>query len=95
MAHHSGANPEDPNDPFFNLLPELKLGATGKFPQGKLREDDEGEIRIAIGHQDGKVIMNFGKQTVWIGFDSRQARQVAASLIEHAEFIESNLSKPS
>jgi len=32
------------------------LGATGEFPQGKLTEEDEGEIRIGITVFNGKVV---------------------------------------
>ena len=30
--------------------------------------------------KDGKVVLNFGTQVVWVGFDSKQARQLAESI---------------
>ena len=61
-----------------------KLGATGQFPRGKLTENDEGEIRIAIGQKDGKVLIDFGKPVAWIGFSAEEAEQIATTLREHA-----------
>ena len=44
MSHHSGNNfyDKDTHDFFKNL----KLGATGRFPDGKLDANDEGDLRI-------------------------------------------------
>jgi hypothetical protein len=67
---------------------ERNLGPTGKFPQGKLTNNDQGEIKIAIGRKDGVVVMDFGSPTAWIGFPPRDAREIAAVLIKHAEEIE-------
>jgi hypothetical protein len=64
------------------------LGATGRFPEGKLTPEDEGEIQIAIGHKDGKVVVDFGKPTVWIGFTPAQARDIADLLMLRADTCE-------
>lgn len=66
----------------------LTLGATGQFPEGKLNDDDEGEIRIAIGATGGKVVIDFGKPVAWLGFTTQQAREIAASLLEKADALE-------
>jgi hypothetical protein len=81
MAHHS-TTPLDPS-----LIRDLMLGATNQFPQGKLNEHDEGEIRLAIGQKNGKVVIDFGKPVAWLGFDPEQAEQIASSLLEHAREI--------
>lgn len=60
------------------------LGATGRHPQGKLVDDDEGEIRLAVGHADGKVVLEFGKPIAWIGFSPDQALDLAQSIRAHA-----------
>lgn len=65
-------------------LPEGFLGATGRFPQGKLTPQDEGEIRFAVGEKDEKVILDFGKATAWIGFEPEQAIQIAQIIQTHA-----------
>jgi hypothetical protein len=67
-----------------------QLGATGKFPLGKLTPEDEGEINIGITHTEpkggalGKVIIDFGKPTTWVGFTAKQAHEIAHTLLEHA-----------
>lgn len=65
MGHHGSEYPyseEEFKDEFKDLLkkanvdqaPKSALGATGKFPDGKLNKDDEGEIAIGITHSKGK-----------------------------------------
>ena len=81
MAHHGSIPPD--------IAKEMGLGATGEFPQGKITEDDEGEIKLAVYHRENKVIMDFGKSTAWIGFDAQQAGELASTLIKHAREIAS------
>lgn len=80
MAHHSSSQ----FDGDISAFRDAFLGPTGKYPQGKLTPKDEGEIRIAVGSKDGKVVMDFGKPTAWIGMDPEQADAIADSLREHA-----------
>lgn len=45
-----------------------KPGANGEFPNGKIHEDDEGELRMTCGvTQDGLIILDFGKPVAWLG----------------------------
>ena len=67
----------------------MKLGSTGDFPRGKFSQDDEGELRIAVGHKDKTVIIDFGTPTKWIGLDAAGARQLASLLQLHAADCES------
>lgn len=69
------------------LAENLKLGATGKYPEGKLTPSDQGEIAISVGETDGKVVLNFGKDISWIGFPARQAIELARSISDHANSI--------
>src|SRR5688572_19938184 len=66
-----------------NKMPDL--GATGNFPDGKLNENDEGEIMVGITSVEDRVILNFGKPVHWIGFTKEQAKAIAESLIKHSE----------
>lgn len=75
MAHHS----QEP------MNKELGLGPTGQFPEGKLHQSDEGEIKLAIGHKEGKVVIDFGSQVTWIGFTPNQAEEIAALILKHAD----------
>jgi hypothetical protein len=64
-----------------------KLGATGEFPNGKISEDDKGEIRMLIGVSQGKVIINFGKSISWLGLDKKSAIEFAELVLKHANEI--------
>jgi hypothetical protein len=63
-----------------------ELGATGKHPQGKLNDTDEGEIRMAIAYDkfDGIVRLEFGKPVAWLGLPPPEAIQLAEKLLWHA-----------
>ena len=65
----------------------LGLGETGKFPQGKLNDTDEGEIKIAIAVENGKVSIHFGKPVAWVAFDKFQAMDIAIALSEKANQV--------
>jgi len=82
MAHHGDNFPLSSEE--INKLFGPTLGATGKFPEGKLNENDEGEIKIGVTSMDGKVVIEFGKSVQWIGFTPEQARQIAYSLQRNA-----------
>lgn len=91
MSHHSGY-PFDPskeeNDSFRDFLKTPKFGPTGRFPDGKITETDEGEIQLGITHTpEGKVLMEFGKPIHWIGFTKEQAINIAGNLLKHANAI--------
>lgn len=58
------------------------------FPEGKLNDDDEGEIRFVIGSEGNKVICDFGKPVTWVGMPPELARQMAQNLINHADDVE-------
>ena len=63
---------------------KLKLGATGDYPDGKINESDEGGIQIAIGRENNRVVVHFGKPTAWIGFDQAKAVEFAVTILKHA-----------
>ena len=62
-------------------------GATNNFPDGKLTETDEGEIKFAITAIEDRVVLNFGTPVHWIGFTRAQALAIANSLTKHAASI--------
>lgn len=65
-----------------------KLGATGEYPEGHLNENDEGELTMAIGAENGVVMLHFGKEVAWLGLPPDNARELAALLIKQADQIE-------
>jgi hypothetical protein len=63
---------------------DIRLGATGRFPEGKLRADDEGELRAAIGTMKGQVVIDFGKPVSWLSLPPEQAKALALVLLKKA-----------
>lgn len=66
-----------------------KIGATGEFPQGKLTQDDEGELRAGIAVYKDKIVINFGKPVTWLALDTVQALDLAKMLTEKATEVQS------
>lgn len=62
-----------------------RLGATGKYPRGKLNADDEGELRMAVGRQGDIVRIDFGKPVAWLGLPFAEARAFAEAILKHAK----------
>jgi hypothetical protein len=60
------------------------LGPTGKFPDGKMNSEDEGELRLGVSHDQDNVVIAFGKPTAWIGLPRETAIDFAKMIVEHA-----------
>lgn len=69
----------------FKTAPE-GLGATGRYPEGKLGAHDEGEIAFAVAAdpKNKKVLINFGKPVAFLGMNREQAVALAHLLIQKA-----------
>jgi hypothetical protein len=57
------------------------------YPRGKLNDSDEGAAFISIAVKDKTVIIDFGKEITWIGFDKDTAIHMAHVLLEKAKGI--------
>lgn len=66
------------------MYDSIPLGPTGRFPEGKVRDDDQGELRAALGVEKGKVVIDFGKEISWVSLGPGQARALAVELIRLA-----------
>jgi len=53
-----------------------------KYPDGKLNKSDDGAIRIAVYIENGRVVLNFGTDLSWIGFDKETLKKVIEELQE-------------
>lgn len=58
-----------------------------QFPRGKLCENDEGQLTLRICVKDKTVIIDFGKDLNWIGFDKQGAIEFAQTIIKRANEI--------
>jgi hypothetical protein len=63
---------------------DVKPGPTGDFPAGKLNDEDEGGLRIAVGSERGNVVIAFGKPVAWIGMPPQEAADLATMIIRNA-----------
>lgn len=63
----------------------MKIGATGKFPAGKLGPHDEGELQFGVARDSaGMVHVNFGKDVSWFAMPADAAINFARSLLKAA-----------
>ena len=62
------------------------LGATGRFPQGKLSDEDEGELKIGVAFDrvDGIIKLAFGKPIAWLGLPPAEAVELGKTLLMKA-----------
>ena len=65
-------------------MKKITLGATGNYPQGKLNNDDEGELRMAIVSKGKTVVIDFGKPVHWLGMSREEARAFGELIIQKA-----------
>lgn len=90
MAHH-GQDPFDSperKETFKKMMDTSSFrGALGDFPEGKLTKSDEGAVQFAIGHKDGKVVLDFGTPVAWVGMTPQQAADLASSIMAHARQV--------
>lgn len=61
-----------------------KLGPTGKYPEGKLNDNDDGELRIAIGTESDKVKILFETDVSWFAMNPDEAIQLGEAIIKQA-----------
>lgn len=79
MSHH-GNNP-----PFVQkALTEEMAKLLGEYPNGRLNQDDSGAIAMAVGVEDGRVVLRFPKPISWVGMTGDQALELAQDLLRHA-----------
>lgn len=70
----------------FKPWNKREVGASGQFPMGRISDDDEGELRLAVAYDpiDGIVRLEFGKPVAWLGLPKENAIALARSLLRHA-----------
>lgn len=82
------------SNPFFKPFAEIaklakdtpKHGATGNFPDGKITDDDKGEIQLKIATRANNVIIDFGEKPIyWMGMNKQQALALGRALFENAD----------
>lgn len=61
-------------------------GPTGTHTQGKIHEDDQGDLRLRIAPDKAKgvILVDFGKRIAWMGIGPAEARAIAGQLLAAA-----------
>jgi hypothetical protein len=69
---------------------KIKLGATGRFPRGRIHASDEGELRfgVAADPERNLVALHFGGPVAWVGMPPDVARKLAETLVFKALEVE-------
>lgn len=62
-----------------------KIRSKGKFPEGRLTSEDEGELAMMIIRKNGKIVIDFGKSVAWIGMNPGQAIKLGELLIKRGK----------
>ena len=44
------------------------------YPDGKLNQSDDGALTIASYIEKGRVVLKFGEEVSWLGFDKKSLR---------------------
>lgn len=70
------------------LRNELGLGSTGNFPDGKISEDDEGELKFAVLTRNNNVMIIFGKPVEWLDLPTDTAKELVKGLTKQIELCE-------
>jgi hypothetical protein len=66
----------------------FSLGATGRFPEGKIADNDEGEIQFGVARYKGKILINFEKPVAYVGMNIQQAKALISTLRRSIKDIE-------
>lgn len=64
-----------------------RLGRTKTFSRGKISDDDEGDLQLAITAWRGTVRIDFGTDLSWLSMPPDRAREFAAVLLKAADEV--------
>ncbi len=63
------------------------MNANNAWPNGMMREDDEGVCAIAVGAENGNVVIQFSEPQKWVGMTPEQAVDLAQLIIARARQV--------
>jgi hypothetical protein len=62
-----------------------KVGPTGAYPRGQFSDSDQGELQVAVGSLNGRVVFRFGTPVSWLAMPPEDALTLAEVLAERVE----------
>lgn len=77
----------DAREEMLDQFRKQEIGPTGRQPEGKLTQKDDGEITFAVGIVDKKVVIDFNIQVSWLGMMPNQAKELGELLIKRANDV--------
>ena len=65
----------------------VRPGATEYFPDGKVRKEDEGALRLAVFTDSDKkaVVIRLGSHVRWLTLDKDTAKALGEAILREAE----------
>jgi hypothetical protein len=71
-------------------MADEKVGPTGKFPDGKINDNDDGELRFSVGidRQAKNVVIDFGIPIKWLALPKKTTLELSKLLADKANYLE-------
>ncbi|HEX3524856.1 MAG TPA: hypothetical protein VHT52_22560 [Stellaceae bacterium] len=66
------------------MKPSDHAGPTGKFPMGRLNDEDRGELAVAVSTEKDMLRIDFGTPVNWICLPPDGALEFAAVIVARA-----------
>src|SRR6267142_5374638 len=65
-----------------DFVKSVAPGPTGEFPEGKLNERDEGQLKMLISANEKMIQIDFGKPIAWFAMPKPEALTFAFNVLE-------------
>lgn len=60
------------------------------YPRGKLRPDDQGQLKMAMVVHGNTLIIDFGKPVAWFGLGLQEVRALRVAFEKYEKQLEAN-----
>ncbi len=91
-ASHHGSSPEDKRkqeETMRRFLEQVDGRAKRVYSEGRMNEDDDGDIAFAIAadKKRGIVVLDFGKNVSWVGLPPQKVVELCGLLMKKAREV--------
>jgi hypothetical protein len=83
-TYREAMKPRTGKDVIQEALEKTQRDVEGEFPEGRLNDEDEGALMVAVVVQDGKVAIRFPHPVQWFAMEPEQAVEMAVAMIKNA-----------
>ena len=81
MSHCSEPDPMRDNAAFLKQFRTEFPVTKREWPEGRIDATDDSACKMAVAVKDGRVIIAFDRPMDWIGFNPKQASELADTII--------------